>query len=251
LPERHAQNLRRHSSWITCQPQMEPSKPEGRSQQFKRPEHIPRECLLEAVISDGAESWSRRLESIWMVRYDHRFLAHVGGDSRPARIFRSCATIASCQVARRALNAAASGVPFPDATNEYGFISDQPLSRHLPRHDQRRSGAVDKTQRTSCPKCAIGQLPIVGCRLRSARLKLAREIGGRAAPEGVNITEPSGRWVVISTPPSPPCWRQASSGGRKQRSMTVHRGFAGSDCIRTTNRAHTFLEQFAIRHISV
>jgi hypothetical protein len=26
---------------------------------------------------------------------------------------------------------------------------------------------------------------------------------------------------------------------------------AGSDCIRGTNRAHTFLEQFAIRHIPV
>ena len=40
LPERHAQNLRRQRSWITRQPQLEPPKPKGRSQQFKRPEHI-------------------------------------------------------------------------------------------------------------------------------------------------------------------------------------------------------------------
>ena len=80
LPEGHAQNLRRHGSWITGQPQMETPKPERRSQEFKRPEHIPRECLLELISGNGAESWDWASQSIGMVRGDYEFPAKVGGD---------------------------------------------------------------------------------------------------------------------------------------------------------------------------
>ena len=59
---------------------MEPPKPERRSQEFQRPEHIPRECLLELISGNGAESWDWASQSIGMVRGDYEFPSKVGGD---------------------------------------------------------------------------------------------------------------------------------------------------------------------------